>query len=89
MTSAVRQGSSDTAIRDAEHADLPALVARLPRLRAIGFNGGKPAKIGRQQLGTCSTEPVLIDLPSSSSAYAAMLFEEKLARWQVLAGYLA
>lgn len=87
IASAVRPGSLDAAIRDAEHADLPALVARLPELRAIAFNGGKAARIGRRRLAE-APGPVLLDLPSSSPAYAGMPFEDKLRRWAVLAAYL-
>jgi TDG/mug DNA glycosylase family protein len=88
FASAVRQGASDAEIREAKQADLKALVARLPELRAVGFNGGTAARIGRRQLGA-TPGPALVDLPSSSPAYAGMPFAEKLARWAVLARYLA
>jgi G:T/U-mismatch repair DNA glycosylase len=62
-----------------EAQDLAALVATLPELRMIAFNGGKAAAIGRRQLPTLEGV-TMIDLPSSSAAntggYAA-----KLARW--------
>ena len=45
-----RKGSLDAAIRDAEHAPLAELAATLPELRAVAFNGGKAARIGRAQL---------------------------------------
>ena len=47
VASAERPGSGDAAIRDPEHADLAGLVARLPALRAVGFNGGTAARLGR------------------------------------------
>lgn len=84
MASAVRPGSSDAAIRDAVHADLPGLVERLPDLRAIGFNGSKPAQIGRPQLSTYRAMLTLVDLPSSSSASTHLPFTAKLARWAEL-----
>ncbi len=79
IRTAERQSSSDSAIRGVEAQDLAALVATLPDLRMIAFNGGKAAAIGRRQLP--GLEGVaLVDLPSSSAAntggYAA-----KLARW--------
>jgi hypoxanthine-DNA glycosylase len=88
IASAVRQGASDAAIRDAEHADLAGLVARLPELRAVAFNGGTAARVGRRQLAARPERLALLDLPSSSPAYAGMPFAEKLARWSVLGGYL-
>ena len=67
-----------------EAADLRALVARLPDLRAVAFNGATAARIGRRQLAGLAG-PGLVDLPSSSPAHAGMRYAEKLARWSVLA----
>src|SRR5690606_22852144 len=50
IASARRTGSLDQAIREAEAADLRRLVAVLPRLRAVAFNGGTAARIGRRVL---------------------------------------
>jgi TDG/mug DNA glycosylase family protein len=86
VADAIRPGSLDGAIREHRANDLPALVAALPKLRAIGFNGGTAARIGRRQLGPIST-PVLIDLPSSSPAYT-LAFATKAARWQALTFFL-
>jgi hypoxanthine-DNA glycosylase len=88
VASAERPGSGDAAIRQAEAADLEALVARLPALRAIGFNGATAARIGRRQLGKPGMGLTLLDLPSSSPAHAGMPFAAKLARWKALGGYL-
>lgn len=87
IASAVRRGSLDAAIRAAERADLRGLVAGLPELRAVGFNGGTAARIGRDALGTAEGL-ALVDLPSSSPAYAAMPAAEKQARWAALRPYL-
>ena len=84
--SAVRPGSLDTAIRHVEPTALAGLVATLPHLRAVAFNGGTAARIGRRQLA--GTALALVDLPSSSAAHAAMPFEGKRARWLELARYL-
>ena len=86
VASAVRTGSLDAAIREPEHAALAELAQRLPRLRAIAFNGGAAARIGRRQLFGTPVE--LIDLPSSSPAFAAMREAEKRARWLVLRRFL-
>ena len=86
VASARREGSLDGALREVERAALPQLIATLPALRAIGFNGATSAKIGRKALGT--TPLTLIDLPSSSPAHAAMTFAQKAERWKSLREYI-
>ena len=76
-----REGSLDGAIRSASANALAQFAADHPRLRAIAFNGGTAAKIGRKALADCTVP--LIDLPSSSPAYTLPL-AEKAARWAVL-----
>ncbi|HYD13614.1 MAG TPA: DNA-deoxyinosine glycosylase [Allosphingosinicella sp.] len=87
VAAATRDGSLDAAIRLHEASDLAALVATLPELRAIGFNGATSARIGRRQLGP-ALDLALIDLPSSSPAYASLSFERKRDAWLALAAYL-
>jgi hypoxanthine-DNA glycosylase len=89
IATAHRPGSLDAAIRDPEPARLAALIATLPDLRAIGFNGATATKHGRRQLMQHPGGPALHDLPSSSPAYAGMPFAAKLNRWRILAEYLA
>jgi double-stranded uracil-DNA glycosylase len=86
VASAVRQGSLDSAIREADHAPLAELVATLPNLKAVGFNGKTSAKLGRAQM--VGTELALIDLPSSSPAHAAMPLAEKRRHWLALQDFL-
>ena len=83
IASAERPGSLDAAIRQPEAADLRGLVQRLPALRAVAFNGGKAAKLGRAVLAN-PPGLALIDLPSSSPAHARP-FADKAAAWAVLA----
>lgn len=86
IVSAHRPGSLDAAIRNAEAADLRSLVAGLPNLRAVAFNGGTSARIGRRSVA--GVEGVtLIDLPSSSPAHTRPL-AEKAAAWAVLGEFL-
>lgn len=87
VASARRSGSLDSAIREAEHAPLAALVATLPDLRAVAFNGRKSAAIGRPQLAG-RAGLALVDLPSSSPAHAAMPLAEKERLWGRLADFL-
>ena len=86
LASGMRFGSADASIRAAQAANLPALVARLPELQAVAFNGGKAAKVGRRQLS--GADVALVSLPSSSAAYCAMSLTEKQRRWAALAIFL-
>jgi len=86
VASATRQGSLDAAIREAEHNPLADLVATLPELRAVAFNGGTSARIGQALLA--ESPCTLVPLPSSSPAYAAMPFAEKLRLWRAIGEFL-
>ena len=86
VASARREGSLDGALREVERAALPELIATLPALRAIGFNGATAARIGRKALD--QTSLALIDLPSSSPAHARMSFAQKAQRWKSLREFL-
>ena len=87
VAAATRKGSLDADIRLHEASDLAALVRDLPDLRAIAFNGGTSARIGRRQLGD-APGLALVDLPSSSPAYASLSFEKKKEAWLALRAYL-
>lgn len=87
ITTAQRAGSLDTAIRNPEFADLSNLVAALPALRAVAFNGATAARAGRRSLAGCTDALTLIDLPSSSPAHARPL-AEKARAWAVLGGFI-
>lgn len=86
VASARRDGSLDAALREVEGAALGDLVATLSELRAVGFNGATSAKLGRKALG--KTSLALVDLPSSSPAYASMSFAAKAQSWGRLREYL-
>lgn len=80
-----RSGSLDGAMREIEARDLAGFVAGLPELRAVAFNGGTAARLGRRALA--GTTLALVDLPSSSPAYT-LPFAEKARRWTALGGFL-
>jgi TDG/mug DNA glycosylase family protein len=80
--SAARRGSLDQAIRDANHNRIEHLVHEFPELRAIAFNGGTSAAVGRKLIGS-ETALTLIDLPSSSPANTQP-FAEKAMIWEQL-----
>lgn len=74
-----REGSLDTAIREAVPNDIAGL--QLPQLAAIAHNGGESYKHAKhtQTLGV----PVY-KLPSTSPANASWTFERKLAAWRAV-----
>ncbi len=86
VQSATRKGSLDADMRAIEATDLPALVATLPDLVAVAFNGRASDKAGRPQLLDSGLS--LIALPSSSPAHAAMGFAEKARQWEKLREFL-
>ena len=87
-----REGSLDSAIRNAEVNDFARLKAHCPKLQLIVHNGGESfrhAKLVRASLG--AEHFPLVKLPSTSPANASWSFERKLAAWRevmVLAGLL-
>ncbi|MFY9350838.1 MAG: DNA-deoxyinosine glycosylase [Sphingobium sp.] len=83
IESAERDGSLDSSIRGAELRDLGRFIERLPALKAIAFNGKTAATQGRRQL-VGRSDLALIDLPSSSGAYASLSREKKAEAWRVL-----
>lgn len=86
VAKAGREGSLDANIRLHAASDLNGLIAALPKLRAVAFNGGTSARIGRRELAGLDRVD-LIDLPSSSPAYT-LPFADKLSRWMMLRTYL-
>lgn len=74
-----REGSLDSAIRNAQPNDLSGLRALCPQLQAIAHNGGESFRHARhtEALGL----PVY-RLPSTSPANASWSFERKLSAWR-------
>ena len=87
IASAVRPGSLDQAIRDPAHNQIERLLHDFPDLKAIAFNGGTSARIGRKLIGTGDRRLTLIDLPSSSPANTRP-FAEKAKAWADLRRFL-
>ncbi|MFZ3287356.1 MAG: DNA-deoxyinosine glycosylase [Telluria sp.] len=83
VAQAHREGSLDSRIRDRADNDLPALLATLPDLTTIAFNGGTAARLGLKVLGQHAERYRIVQLPSSSPAYT-LPYAEKLRLWQVL-----
>lgn len=74
-----RQGSLDTAIRNATVNDFASLASRCPQLAAIAHNGGESFKHARH---TAALGWPIYKLPSTSPANASWSFERKLAAWR-------
>jgi hypoxanthine-DNA glycosylase len=83
LAQAERPGSLDAGIRDARPNDLSGLVASLPNLKAVAFNGAWAARTGLKQLASFAPEVARIILPSSSPAHT-QAYADKLAAWQAL-----
>jgi hypoxanthine-DNA glycosylase len=77
-----REGSLDTAIRDAAFNDLAGLRRQAPALAAIAHNGGESARALRF---TAALGVPVFKLPSSSPANASWSFERKLQAWRAAA----
>ena len=85
VASARRAGSLDAAMREVEAVDLARLIATLPALRLVAFNGRTAAAIGARTLPPGVPH---VTLPSSSPAYT-LAFAAKAAAWAALAAALA
>lgn len=84
VASARRSGSLDGELRDVTANPLAELVAMLPLLRAVAFNGLTAARLGRRALR--GTALALVDLPSSSPAYTLDRIA-KQSRWDEIARF--
>lgn len=84
-----REGSLDSAIRNARLNDFPTLLRQCPQLRGIAHNGGESFRHARaveQSLARAGlTGRVQIHkLPSTSPANASWTFERKLSAWRAV-----
>ena len=86
-----RAGSLDSAIRNQtlQPNDFADFFARHRKIRRVFFNGGKAEEVFRRRvlptLDSLGAELTLTRLPSTSPAYAALSFEQKLAAWRAVA----
>jgi len=84
---AERSGSLDSAITPAsiQLNDFWALLQQLPELRAVWLNGGTAAKSWQKLIKAGLSLPATVQvfaLPSTSPAYAALGFADKLQHWR-------
>lgn len=83
VASATRPGSSDAAIRDATANDVTALIATLPALQLVAFNGGTAWKAGRTMVQGVDT----LALPSSSPLHTVGVTVKQPA-WDAIGAYI-
>lgn len=83
LAQAERKGSLDASIRRPKTSDIGELLARLPDLKAVAFNGALAGSAGERALGSRFPEVTRMRLPSSSPAHARS-FTDKLEAWMAL-----
>lgn len=83
IASCDREGSLDSAIRDAVANDFEGFFVGHPRLRAVLFNGAMAASVFSRQVPREHVPPGvrLVRLPSTSPANRGFSTEEKTAQW--------
>jgi TDG/mug DNA glycosylase family protein len=83
-------GSMDRDITDPRFNDIPGFIRNNHSIRFIGINGGKAWECFQKSLRHSPLEETIVmeRLPSTSPAYAACAYEQKLLRWHVLLEHL-
>jgi hypoxanthine-DNA glycosylase len=93
LASSFRPGSldADIDVATARINDFGAFFAEHPSISRICFNGQAAARIYRQRVPESVTPAgvSLRNLPSTSPAYAAMQFAQKLELWRVGVGLIS
>ena len=90
LRAGTRPGSMDAAIIEdtAEPNDFGTLHASHPELQRVCFNGKAAERLFRKLVPIETQESFaavkFVTMPSTSPAYAAMRFEEKLRHWAVI-----
>jgi double-stranded uracil-DNA glycosylase len=79
IAACAREGSLDSAIRNAQANDFAMLKHQCPKLHLVCFNGKTSGKL-EPQFAHAGFRTLV--LPSSSPANAQWSFEQKLAAWQ-------
>ena len=81
LTSCRREGSLDSAIRDAEPNDFAGLFERCPRIERVLFNGGTARRLFLRGNAALVRNLDCRLMPSTSPAYT-LSYERKLAQWR-------
>nr|WP_254059071.1 DNA-deoxyinosine glycosylase [Methanogenium sp. MK-MG] len=96
LESCSRKGSSDSSIGDTTPNDIRRFLAEHPSIRCIALNGKTGAGHWFKRYYSDLTEPkneetdlVILQLPSTSPAYAGMSLEEKAEMWREILPFCA
>ncbi|MDJ0938212.1 MAG: DNA-deoxyinosine glycosylase [Woeseiaceae bacterium] len=86
LASSVRPGSldADIAMDTAQANDFRGFLAGHPEVTRVFFNGRKAEQLFRRFVADTLSDdaPILVGLPSTSPAHAAMPFDKKLGIWR-------
>jgi TDG/mug DNA glycosylase family protein len=77
-----RSGSADSRIKDPVTNDIAGFIDVHPTLRLVALNGSTASRLYRRFAEVPGLPSVT--LPSTSPAYAAMSFSEKIRAWSVI-----
>lgn len=83
LKACIRKGSLDSAIEQEVPNDFKAFLEAHPHIEHIFFNGQKAAQYFKKYVSV-SEKYKLHTLPSTSPAHAGMVFESKLAAWEII-----
>jgi len=81
-----RDNSLDSSLEDEVVNDIPALLSAYPSIEKLAFTGKKAEVLFKTHFSHLEIDTVY--LPSPSSAYAAMKFEDKVSAYKKALGYL-
>ncbi len=82
VASCERPGSADSRIRNPVPNDIAGFIRQHPTVRLIALNGGTAGRLYHRLVDMPDLPSVV--LPSTSPAYAAMSFEEKVRAWNII-----
>lgn len=88
VASCSREGSADATIRNARFNDIVQFLSQRPTIRVVFFDGKSAERLFLKNLRKGKLPVPCFTLPSTSPAYAAMPYEEKLKRWSTIKGWL-
>ena len=80
VKSCKRKNSSDSNLKDVKVNDIEALLREYPAIKRVGFTSKLAQKLYNTHFKNLEVENFY--LPSPSPAYAAMRFEDKVARYR-------
>ncbi len=87
LHSCVREGASDSRIKNEKPNDIMQAIKKYPHIRTIFLNGKTSGKMFRKYFGAIVQIPATV-LPSTSPAHASIGYDKKLEKWRVILKYL-